>query len=850
MTIAVVFAFTQGIAGGWDAIREHYGATQQIVDPVYYRLFVEGWLHEHNHPFDRVGSLTEQESSVEQVKALHSRLSDLSSAILRISASLDLPTVLREVVDSARALTDARYGIITTVDEDGAVCDFVTSGLTAGERAQLASWPEGPQLFAYFRNLDSPIRVNDLSAYVRSLGFSSDLIFADSFLGTPMRHRGENVGLFFLAGKNGETGFTTGDEEILVLFAAQAAAAISNARTYRAERRARADLEALVDTSPVGVVVFDARTGNPVSFNREARRIVERLRSPGHPLEALLELVTCHRSDGREVSLAEIPLVQTLNSGETVRFEEIVLSVPDGRSVTVLLNSTPIRSDDDSVTSVVATMQDLAPVQERERQQAEFLGLVSHELHVPLMSIKGSAATLLGTAAELAPAELRAFHRIIDNQSDHMRGLIVDLLDAGRIGAGTLTVEPEPSDVALLVDRARSAFLSRASRHDIVVDLPPDLPAAMADRRRVIQVLNNLLSNAARNSPNSSPIRITASRDGVHVAISVTDKGKGISPEQLPLLFRKHVSPADGDAEAGALGSGLGLSICKGLVEAHGGRIRAESNGVGQGSTLTFTLPVSEEEGGRAVVPRSMSSSPRSGPVPILVVDDDPETLRFVRGALTEAGYAPVLTSDPGEVPSLIAAERPKLVLLDLMFPDTDGIELMTSVPALEDVPVIFISAYGRDETIARALDAGATDYIVKPFSPTELTARVGAALRKLAEPKAFVLGDLVVDYEQRRVSLAGRPVRLTVKEYELLRLLSLNAGRVTTSKSILRQLWGEKRSFGSDPVRNFVKKLRNKLGDDAGKPAMIYNERGVGYRMPKPDDLQPRTDSERYDSG
>ena len=794
--------------------------------------------------------MSKQESSVEQVRALHSRLSDLCSAILRISASLDLPTVLREVVDSARALTDARYGIITTFDADGTVRDFVTSGLTAEEQAQLASWPEGPQLFVYFRDLDSPIRVNDLTAHVRSLGFSTDLIFSDSFQGTPMRHRGETVGLFFLAGKAGETGFTAGDEEVLTMFAAQAAATISNARIYRDERRARADLEALVDTSPVGVVVFDARTGNPVSFNREARRIVEGLRTPGQPLEALLELATCHRSDGREVSLAEIPLVQTLNSGETVRFEKIVLSVPDGRSVTVLLNSTPIRSDDDSVTSVVVTMQDLAPVQERERQRAEFLELVSHELHVPLMSIKGSAATLLGTATELSQAELRAFHRIIDNQADHMRGLIADLLDAGRIGAGTLTVEPELSDVALLVDRARSSFLNRASRHDIVVDLPPDLPAAMADRRRVVQVLNNLLSNAAKNSPNSSTIRIAASRDGVHVAISVTDKGKGISPEQLPKLFRKQVSLTDSDTEAGALGNGLGLSICRGLVEAHGGRIQAESAGTGQGATFTFTLPISTEGGGRVATPRTMSIPRRSGPVPILVVDDDPETLRLVRDALTAAGYAPVLTSDPEEVPSLLAAEGPKLVLLDLMLPDTDGIELMTSVPALEDVPVIFISAYGRDETIARALEAGATDYIVKPFSPTELTARVGAALRKLVEPEAFVLGDLVIDYEQRRVSVAGRPVRLTVKEYELLRLLSLNAGRVTTSKSILRRLWGEKRSFGSDPVRNFVKKLRNKLGDDAGKPAMIYNERGVGYRMPKPGDLQPRPDSERIDSG
>ena len=164
----------------------------------------------------------------------------------------------------------------------------------------------------------------------------------------------------------------------------------------------------------------------------------------------------------------------------------------------------------------------------------------------------------------------------------------------------------------------------------------------------------------------------------------------------------------------------------------------------------------------------------------------------------------------------LLETKKPELVLLDLMLPGTDGIELMESLPALAELPVIFISAYGRDETIARALEAGAADYIVKPFSPTELTARVRAALRKRSAPEPFVLGELVIDYARRRVSVAGRPVRLTVTEYELLRLLSVNAGRVLTYESLLSQLWGAKDTDNPEPVRNFVRKLRHKLGDHA----------------------------------
>ena len=149
------------------------------------------------------------------------------------------------------------------------------------------------------------------------------------------------------------------------------------------------------------------------------------------------------------------------------------------------------------------------------------------------------------------------------------------------------------------------------------------------------------------------------------------------------------------------------------------------------------------------------------------------------------------MTGDPDGLAGLIRAEKPRLVLLDLMLPGTDGIELMKQVPQLADLPVIFISGYGRDETIARAFESGAADYIVKPFSPTELVARVQAALRSRAEPETFVHGELAVDYDLRRVSVAGREVALTATEFDLLWTLSVNAGRVMTTEVLLRQVWG-----------------------------------------------------------
>ena len=193
------------------------------------------------------------------------------------------------------------------------------------------------------------------------------------------------------------------------------------------------------------------------------------------------------------------------------------------------------------------------------------------------------------------------------------------------------------------------------------------------------------------------------------------------------------------------------------------------------------------------------------------------------------------MTGEPGELAHLIRSEKPHLVLLDLVLPGKDGIELMNETPELSDLPVIFISGYGRDETVAAALEAGAADYIVKPFSPTELVARVRAALRRHEAPEPFVLGALAIDFDRRRVTVGGEPVALTTTEYELLRVLALDAGRVLTYDTLLRRVWGPRDGDDANRVRIFVKTLRSKLGEDAAKPTWIFNERGVGYRMAEP---------------
>ncbi|MDE0045165.1 MAG: ATP-binding protein [bacterium] len=775
---------------------------------------------------------------------LRSRLSRLTDAILRISQDLELDTVLQEVVDSARILTDARYAAITTQDETGELEDLVFSGLNPDEIEQAVGFPAGPALFQYLSRLKQPLRSRDFMAHTDLAGFPGFSLPIGAFLSAQIRDRGNQVGNIYIGKKQPGDDFTLEDEETLEMFAAQVGAAITNARRYGDEQRAKADQAALVNTSPVGVLVVDAKTRELVQFNEEARRLAGGLRDQDRSFDHVLSLFTFRRIDGREIPPAEMPVERALRTGETVRAEEIIIQRQDGQAVTTVVNATPIHSEDGDIVSVVSTVQDITPLEELERLRAEFLGMVSHELRTPLTSIKGSAATARSASYPLDPAETRQFFRIIEEQADQMRDLINNLLDVARIEAGTLSVAPEPTELADVIDQARNAFLSGGYRNSVEVSVAPGLPRILFDRQRIGQVLYNLFSNASKYSREWSTIRVNAALEDVYVTVSVTDEGRGISTEQLPRLFSKFSRLAN-DNGPEVEGYGLGLAICRGIVEAHGGRIWAESDGEGRGTRFTFTLPAVDLTDGIA----DPSTAPATARTPgasaaaerILAIDDDPQVLRYVRSILSEAGYSVVVTGEPAELDRLLQGEQPHLVLLNLVLPGTSGFELIKRIPNVFEVPVIFLTGRGREQDFARAFEMGAADYVVKPFAPTELVARIRAALHKRSiyrqaqavEP--FRLGDLTINYLERSVTLAGRAVKLTPTQFKLLVELSSNAGRVLTHDELLVKVWGQGHSADQQLLRSFVKGLRGKLGDDARNPVFIFTESGVGYRLAKP---------------
>ena len=233
-----------------------------------------------------------------------------------------------------------------------------------------------------------------------------------------------------------------------------------------------------------------------------------------------------------------------------------------------------------------------------------------------------------------------------------------------------------------------------------------------------------------------------------------------------------------------------------------------------------------------------MASTPEDIAAPlVLVIEDEPQMLRFLRPALHSNGYR-VHEATTGEDGIRQASMRaPDVVLLDLGLPDMDGLEVTRRLREWSQVPILVISARGREDDRVVALDAGADDYVTKPFGVRELLARLRVALRHSArggedESPRLVVGELEVDFEKRRVSVAGEPVHLTPIEYRLLTELARHAGRVLTHSHLLRQVWGPGYAEQSHYLRVYMTQLRRKLERDPARPQLLHTEPGVGYRL------------------
>jgi two-component system KDP operon response regulator KdpE len=223
------------------------------------------------------------------------------------------------------------------------------------------------------------------------------------------------------------------------------------------------------------------------------------------------------------------------------------------------------------------------------------------------------------------------------------------------------------------------------------------------------------------------------------------------------------------------------------------------------------------------------------GGVRILIVEDEPAIRRFLHTSLSAHGYRVFAAFNGQEALTAVAAQRPDLVLLDLGLPDLDGIEVTRRLREWTQIPIIIVTVQEQERAKIAALDAGADDYVTKPFGMGELLARMRASLRRAAAPAGepvFTAGQLTVDLGRRLVTVGDHEVQLTPTEYDLLRTLVTHAGKVLTHRQLLRQVWGAGYETEAHLLRVNMSNLRHKLEPDAARPSYILTEPGVGYRL------------------
>lgn len=295
---------------------------------------------------------------------------------------------------------------------------------------------------------------------------------------------------------------------------------------------------------------------------------------------------------GNDLGLDDSPILQAF-AGRMVVNREMMISARDGQLIDVCVTASCVRSARGEPMNGILNVRDVTRERQQEEQRSTFISIISHELQTPIAIIKGYASTLARTDAKLEPKALRSRLTAIEEEADRLNTLVGNLLYASRIQAGGLHMDIAPLDLCNLIEGVTRRFRARSPGVSIMLDIPPNLPTAMADRDRIEEVLQNLLDNAVKYSPHRRAITIACHATGEEVIVSVSDIGMGIALSEQEHIFDRFHRASDTTTQA-TPGAGLGLYICRAIVEAHGGRIWVEST-LRQGSTFSFSLPREEK---------------------------------------------------------------------------------------------------------------------------------------------------------------------------------------------------------------------------------------------------------------
>lgn len=451
---------------------------------------------------------------------------------------------------------------------------------------------------------------------------------------------------------------------------------------------------------------------------------------------------------GRLLTPDEWPLVQALRGSPQAHglIEIETFDEPRLRR-TVVCSATPIRDHDGQVVAGVVTLLDMTErlkaeegLREADRRKDEFLAMLAHELRNPLAPIM-VAAELLGRKANDSE-QVERTSAVILRQVQHLTGLVDDLLDVSRITRGLVVIDKQRVDLRSILAQSVEQVMPLIQARHHQLDLPLQTQALMVcgDTKRLIQVLANLLNNAAKYTPAGGVLQVEAGIEGEYVRVDVCDNGIGMSTELIARAFQLFAQ-AERDADRAQGGLGIGLAVVKQLVELHGGVISASSDGLGKGSRFTMRLPLVPADV-EAISPAPVGVSPAPAvPLRIMVVDDNIDAAQMLSMRIAAEGYDVSTEHTPAAALRAAMVTPADVYLLDIGLPEIDGFALaqrLRANPLTADAVLMAVTGYGRDEDRAASKEAGFDFHFVKPVDGGDLAAllREIAASRRWASPR------------------------------------------------------------------------------------------------------------------